>query len=51
MTIVQQMASFITNAKFSDLSAIAREHLKIRILDSLRTAFGAIGAEPIRAEL
>jgi len=49
MTIVQKMASFIKNAKFKDLSGSSREQLKIRILDSLGVAIGAIRAETIRA--
>ena len=49
MTIVQQMASFIHNADFEELSGIAREQIKIRILDSLGAAIGAMGAGPIRS--
>jgi 2-methylcitrate dehydratase len=57
MTIVQQMASFIQKAEFSELSDDARNQIKIRILDSLGVAIGvdslgvAIGAvdgEPIK---
>lgn len=49
MTIVQKMASFICNCKFEDLSGLAREQIKIRILDSLGVAIGANGSGPIRS--
>ena len=49
MTIVQQMASFIHHADFEALSGTAREQIKIRILDSLGAAIGALGAGPIRS--
>ncbi len=44
MTIVQQMASFIQKAEFSELSDDARNQIKIRILDSLGVAIGAVEA-------
>jgi len=49
MTIVQQMASFIHHAAFDELSGIAREQIKIRILDSLGAAIGALASGPIRS--
>jgi 2-methylcitrate dehydratase len=49
MTIVQKMASFITGARFEDLSDRAREQIKIRMLDSFGAAIGANSAEPIRS--
>jgi 2-methylcitrate dehydratase len=49
MTIVQQMASFIHNADFDELSGIAHDQIKIRILDSLGAAIGALGAAPIQS--
>jgi 2-methylcitrate dehydratase len=49
MTLVQQMASFIHNADFDELSGIAREQIKIRILGSLGATIGAIGSGPIRS--
>ena len=48
MTIVQQMASFIQKAEFSDLSDEARNQIKLRILDSLGVAIGAVEGVPIR---
>ena len=40
--IAQKLASFIQNATFEDLSEEAKKQLKIRLLDSLGTAIGAI---------
>ena len=48
MTIAQQIASFIQKARFSDLSDDARNQIKIRILDSLGVAIGAVESEPIK---
>ena len=48
MTIVQQMASFIQKAQFSGLSDETRRQIKIRILDSLGVAIGAVKGAPIR---
>ena len=48
MTHVEQLASFVVRATEKDLSDEAREQLKIRVLDSLGCAIGALGAEPIR---
>lgn len=49
MTVVQQMASFVHRAGFDELSDNAREQIKIRILDSLGVAIGALGAGPIQS--
>jgi 2-methylcitrate dehydratase PrpD len=43
MTQAEQMARFIARASYEDLSAGAREELKIRILDALGCAIGALG--------
>jgi 2-methylcitrate dehydratase len=48
MTIVQQMASFIQKSGYRDLSPEARRQIKIRILDSLGTAVGAVEGAPVR---
>lgn len=48
MTVVQRMSSFIKNRTYDDLSAKAKEQIKIRILDSLGTAIGAVEGEPVR---
>jgi 2-methylcitrate dehydratase len=48
MTIVQDMARFVAGAAFEDLSPAACGELKIRILDALGCASGALEGEPIR---
>ena len=44
----EQLASFAEDARWEDLSPEAQETLKIRVLDSLGCAFGALEGEPIR---
>ena len=48
MTQAEQLGTFVARASYDDLSANAREHLKIRILDSLGCAIGALNAGPVR---
>ncbi len=48
MTIAEQLASFVVWASYDELSREAREQLKIRVLDGLGCAIGALGGEPIR---
>lgn len=48
MTLAEQMAAFVVRASYEDLSQEARQELKIRILDSLGCAIGALEGEPIR---
>ena len=48
MTAVEQLAQFAVSAPFEDLSETARQQLKIRILDALGCAIGALGGEPIQ---
>lgn len=48
MTQVEQLASFIVRAAYEDLSAAARQELKVRILDAIGCAIGALNGEPIR---
>jgi len=45
MTIVERLAAFVDRASYEDLSQRAAEELKIRIIDSLGVAIGAIGSE------
>ncbi|HXF57715.1 MAG TPA: MmgE/PrpD family protein [Actinomycetota bacterium] len=45
MTVVEELARFVTRASWEDLSASAREALKVRVLDSLGCALGALGAD------
>ncbi len=46
MTEVERLANFVVRASYADFSAAAREQLKIRILDSLGCAVGALSAGP-----
>jgi 2-methylcitrate dehydratase len=49
MTEVQLLARFIEQARLVDLTEKALEQLKIRVLDTIGVAIGALGAEPIVA--
>ncbi len=44
----ERLAAFVGGARWEDVSPAAREALKIRVLDSLGCAFGALGGEPVR---
>jgi 2-methylcitrate dehydratase len=48
MTYAEQLADFVAQATFDDLSEAARQQIKIRVLDSLGCAIGALDGEPIR---
>ncbi|MCL4562417.1 MAG: MmgE/PrpD family protein [Chloroflexi bacterium] len=48
MKQVEHLASFVTRSTYQDLSEQARNQLKIRLLDALGCAFGALHGEPIR---
>ncbi len=48
MTAVERLASFAVSTPYDELSEASREQLKIRILDTLGCAIGAIDGEPIR---
>lgn len=48
MTHAEQLAAFVVRASYADLSPAAREHLKVRVLDSLGCAIGAVDGEPIQ---
>jgi 2-methylcitrate dehydratase len=47
MTEAQRIATFVKNAAFDQLSEAARASFKIRILDALGCAIGALNAKPI----
>src|SRR6266567_4188662 len=49
MTKAQVLASFVERARFADLSVGAAEQLKIRVLDTIGVALGALDAGPIGA--
>ena len=48
VTQAEQLASFIVKTSYDDMSEAVREDLRIRILDSLGCAIGALHQEPIR---
>jgi 2-methylcitrate dehydratase len=48
ITHAEQLAAFVVRASYDHLSETARHQLKIRVLDSLGCAIGALGAELIR---
>src|SRR5215471_15554980 len=48
MTQVEQLADFIANAGLKDMSAVAVLELKIRVLDAVGCALGALSSELIR---
>jgi len=47
--IVYELATFVKNASYNDLSDEAKKQLKIRLLDSLGTAIGAIEGLPVKS--
>lgn len=49
MTEVQDLAAFVERAHFGDMSAAAVDQLKIRVLDTIGVAIGALDAPPIVA--
>lgn len=54
MTHAEKLAAFVARTSYSDLSEAARQQLKIRLLDGLGCAMGALGGEPprlIRAQI
>ena len=44
VTKLQQLANFVAGARYEELSEDARQQLKLRVLDSLGCALGALGA-------
>ena len=49
MTAAARLARFVAARSWNDLSGAARDELKIRILDALGCALGALEAPPTRA--
>lgn len=47
MTLARQLAAFATRSSWEEVSAEARQALKLRVLDSLGCALGALDGEPI----
>jgi len=48
MSVVDQLAAFVVGTKYEDLSEAALYQEKIRILDALACAIGALDGEPIK---
>jgi 2-methylcitrate dehydratase len=48
MTSVEQLAAFVARASYEDLSEEACRELKIRVLDGLGCAIGAVEGPPMR---
>lgn len=48
MTQVERLAEFVTRASYEHLSEQARRELKVRVLDSLGCAAGALEGAPVR---
>jgi 2-methylcitrate dehydratase len=49
MTVVERLARWVVARSWDDLSESARCELKIRVLDALGCALGAVGSEPVAA--
>jgi 2-methylcitrate dehydratase len=49
MTQVERLARFVDQRQFADISTQARQQLKIRVLDTVGVAIGALDAPPILA--
>ena len=47
-TRVEQLARFVCRSRWDEISEPAREQLKLRVLDSLGVALGALDGEPVR---
>jgi len=48
VTEVERLAAFVARARWEDIPDAAREQLRIRILDSVGCAIGALDGEPVR---
>ncbi|MCY7304133.1 MAG: MmgE/PrpD family protein [Thermoleophilia bacterium] len=48
-TVVARLAGFVVASSYDDLAEEARHELKIRVLDALGCAFGALGTPAVRA--
>jgi 2-methylcitrate dehydratase len=48
-TLVEHLSSFVRNASYDALSQSARNDLKVRVLDALGCAIGALNGEPVKA--
>jgi len=48
MTLVEQLATFVAHTTYDQLSEAARLQLKLRVLDALGCALGAVEGPPVR---
>jgi 2-methylcitrate dehydratase len=48
MTLVEELAAFSTRVRYEDLTAQACQQLKIRLIDALGCALGALDGQPIK---
>lgn len=48
MSLASELALFVSKTSYEDLSKDARQQLKLRVLDSLACAVGALDGEPVR---
>ena len=48
LTIVERLAGFAARASYDELSDEARDQLRLRVLDALACAIGALDGEPVR---
>lgn len=48
MTCAENLAAFVCRSAYEDLSETTREQLKIRVLDSVACAVGALEGEPVQ---
>jgi len=46
--MIKQLSAFVTRASYDDLSKEAQRQIKVRVLDSLACAVGAMASEPMR---
>ena len=49
MTCAEELAKFVVSSSFEDLSGRAVDQLKIRVLDALGCAIGAMSAQPVQS--
>jgi len=49
LTCVEGLAEFVHASRFEDISSKAVEQLKIRVLDSLGCAIGALQSQPVKS--
>ncbi len=48
MSLANELALFVSKTSYEDLSENARQQLKLRVLDSLACAVGALDGDPVR---